>query len=147
MRFRDRADAGRALADVLAQWRGRDAVVLGLPRGGVPVAHAVSVRLGLPLDVVIVRKLGVPFQPELAMGALGEDGVRVLNEGVIAQCHVTALDLAASEARERAELAARAEQFRTIRRREDLTGRTAILVDDGIATGATIAAACAACCC
>jgi dienelactone hydrolase len=117
-------------------------VVLGLPRGGVPVAAEVASHLGLPLDVAIVRKLGVPFQPELAMGAIGEDGVRVINPGVIAQTHVSDRDLAEVEHRERIELLRRVRRFRSVRPREPLVGRTAIIVDDGFATGATASAAC-----
>lgn len=141
--FRNRADGGHALARVLRKWQGSDAVVLGLPRGGIPVAREVAEALGLPLDVVIARKLGVPFQPELAMGAIGEDGVRVLNDGIVAATKVSQHDIEAVEARERIELARRTRRFRAVRRREPLAGRTAIVVDDGVATGATAAAACA----
>src|SRR5580700_6134168 len=98
--FTDRADAGRRLARKLAPLQG-DVVVLGLPRGGVPVAFEVATELGAPLDVIVVRKLGLPTQPELAMGAIGEGGVRILNEAVVQRARVTAADLAAAEERER----------------------------------------------
>ena len=98
MRFENRTDAGRHLAGHLAHLRGEDVVVVGLPRGGVPVAAEVARRLGAPLDVVVVRKLGVPFQPELAMGAIGEGGTRVLNEDVLRDARVTDQEHAAVEA-------------------------------------------------
>lgn len=139
--FRDRTDAGRRLAEHLAAWRGPDVVVLGLPRGGVPVAAEVASALGAPLDVIVVRKLGIPYQPEVAMGAIGEGGVRVLDEALVARAGVTATEVDAVERRERATLEARVERFRSGRERLDLIGRTAIIVDDGIATGATATAA------
>ena len=141
-RFSDRVAAGRQLATRLVHLRGQDVVVLGLPRGGVPVAFEVARVLEAPLDVLVVRKLGVPFQPELAMGAIGEGGVLVLNEDVLARIGVDRTELAAIERRERAELERRALRFRRDRPRASLTGRTAVLVDDGIATGATARAAC-----
>jgi putative phosphoribosyl transferase len=116
-------------------------VVVGLPRGGVPVAAEVADALGAPLDVILVRKLGVPSQPELAMGALGEDGVRVLDNEVLALAHVDPARLAATEARERAELERRAAVFREGRPAHSLAGRTVVVVDDGIATGSTARAA------
>jgi putative phosphoribosyl transferase len=140
--FVDRTDAGRRLADRVAHLRGADVVVLGLPRGGVPVAFEVARRLVAPLDVILVRKLGVPFQPELAMGAVGEGGVLVLNEDVIALAGVDRAELPAIEQRARGELARRAQRFRGNRPRVPLRGRTALVVDDGIATGATARAAC-----
>lgn len=140
-RFRDRTDAGRRLGEHLAAWRGPDVVVLGLPRGGVPVAAEVANALGVPLDIVIVRKLGIPYQPEVAMGAIGEGGVRVLDDVLVARAGVTPAEVDAVERRERATLEARVERFRGGRERLDLTGRTAIIVDDGIATGATATAA------
>jgi putative phosphoribosyl transferase len=140
--FEDRTDAGRRLAEELGHLRGTDTVVLGLPRGGVPVAFEVARALDLPLDVIVVRKLGVPQQPELGMGALGEEGVRVLSPQVVRMSSVSPHELQAVEARERAELERRAERFRAGRPRVPLTGRTALVVDDGIATGSTAAAAC-----
>lgn len=142
MVFTDRADAGRQLATRLRDLRDEPVVVLGLPRGGVPVAAEVARALGAPLDVIVVRKLGVPFQPELGLGAVGEDGVRVLNPAVIWQAAVSEPDLAAVEARERAEVDRRARRYRGDRARLPLPGRTAVIVDDGIATGSTAVAAC-----
>ena len=140
--FADRADAGQQLAERMGHLRGKDVVVLGLPRGGVPVAFEVARSLVAPLDVIVVRKLGLPFQPELAMGAVGEGGVLVVNHDVIALAGIDRSQLAAVEARERAELEIRAQRFRGGRPRVPLEGRTAVLVDDGIATGATARAAC-----
>jgi putative phosphoribosyl transferase len=140
--FADRAEAGRALAALLVHLRGDPVVVLGLPRGGVPVAHEVALALDAPLDVVIVRKLGVPAQPELGMGAVGEDGVLVINREVVWQAGVPAAEVAAAREREQAEVAARAARYRASRPREPLAGRVAVIVDDGIATGATARAAC-----
>jgi putative phosphoribosyl transferase len=139
--FRDRVDAGRRLGEHLAPWRSPDVVVLGLPRGGVPVAAEVASALGAPLDVIVVRKLGIPYQPEVAMGAIGEGGVRVLDEVLVARAGVTSAEVDAVERRERATLESRVERFRAGSDRLDLTGRTAIIVDDGIATGATATAA------
>jgi predicted phosphoribosyltransferase/dienelactone hydrolase len=140
--FIDRIDAGRQLAARLGHLRGQPVVVLGLPRGGVPVAAQVARVLGASLDVIIVRKLGVPYQPELAMGAVGEDGVLVTSREVIDATGITASDLAAVRAREQAEVEARAARYRAGRPRLDLTGKVAVVVDDGIATGATASAAC-----
>ncbi|MCU1467529.1 MAG: phosphoribosyltransferase [Actinomycetia bacterium] len=116
--------------------------MLALPRGGVPVGYEVAVRLGAPLDVILVRKVGLPSQPELAMGAIGEDGVRVINDTVVRQARVSAASFAEVEARERSELERRAARFRGTRPRVPLAGRTALVVDDGIATGSTARAAC-----
>ncbi len=144
MRLPDRVQAGRQLAELLRQQRvtDKDTVVLGLPRGGVPVAYEVATALNLPLDVIIVRKLGAPLQPELAMGAIGEDGVRTLNEEIVAKAGVGPEELAVLEKNQRAELERRVELFRGARPRIPLTGRTALIIDDGIATGSTVRAAC-----
>jgi predicted phosphoribosyltransferase len=143
MAFKNREDAGRRLAKRLAAWHDEDVVVLGLPRGGVPVAYEVALALDAPLDVIIVRKLGVPVQPELGMGALGEDGVRVLNADVIELARIGEHELEAVERRERAEVARRSQQFRGDRPRIPLDGRVVVIIDDGIATGSTARAACA----
>ncbi len=146
--FRDRVDAGRRLAERLlalpeiATLPPDKLVVLGLPRGGVPVAYKVATALGAPLDVILVRKVGVPSQPELAMGAIGEDGARVVNQQVINAARVTNEQFAAVEVRERAELDRRAAHLRGSRPHVPLAGRTALIVDDGIATGSTARAAC-----
>jgi len=140
--FTDRVDAGRRLAGILGQFREQDVVVLGLPRGGVPVAAEVAQALQAPLDLIIVRKLGLPFDPEVAMGAIGEEGVRVLNPRVLALAEVTEAQISAVERRERAVLDARVAEWRGHRPRLDLTGRTALIVDDGVATGSTARAAC-----
>ncbi len=142
MTFADREDAGQRLAERLEYLRGQPVVVLGLPRGGVPVAAQVATRLGAPLDVIIVRKVGVPFQPELAMGAVGEEGAAVTSPDVIAMAGVTDQELATVQSRERAEVTARAARYRAVRPRLDLAGKIAVVVDDGIATGATAKAAC-----
>ncbi len=140
--FTDRVDAGRRLARDLDSLRGTDVVVLGLPRGGVPVAAEVARALDAPLDVIVVRKLGVPFQPELAMGAVGEDGVRVVDAEIFRRAGVTDAELRSVEGREREEVDARVARLRRGRQRVDLKGRTAVIVDDGLATGSTARAAC-----
>jgi len=140
--FEDRVDAGRQLGRRLSGLRGQDLVVLGLPRGGVPVAFEVAAALDAPLDVIVVRKLGLPYQPELAMGAIGEGGAKVLEEHVLAQSRVSGQELQAVEDRERAVLENRVARFRQGRARLDLTGRVAVIVDDGIATGSTARVAC-----
>jgi putative phosphoribosyl transferase len=142
MVFVNRLDAGRRLGARLAHLRGEPVVVLALPRGGVPVGSEVARALGAPLDVIVVRKLGVPTQPELGMGAIGEDGVRIVNENVVRLSGVSEAELTAVETRERAELERRARRFRGDRPRLDLRGSTAVIVDDGIATGSTARAAC-----
>lgn len=144
--FRDRCDAGRRLAAsierMLPALKADRPVVLALPRGGVPVAAEVATVLDAPLDVILVRKLGVPHQPELAVGAIGEGGVRVLNEGVLRAMALDDRELAAVEDRERAELERRAAVYRRGRPGMDLRGHTAVVVDDGIATGSTAHVAC-----
>ena len=142
MTFDDRVAAGRQLATILGDLRDQNPVVLGLPRGGVVVAAEVARALEAPLDAIIVRKLGVPVQPELAMGAIGEDGVRTIVEDVIRRAGIGADDLAAVERRERDELERRSRLYRGEGHRLALGGRTAIVVDDGIATGSTAYAAC-----
>jgi putative phosphoribosyl transferase len=140
--FPNRAEAGRRLAEKLESYAGReDVIVLGLPRGGVPVAYEVAQRLGAPLDVFIVRKLGVPGFEELALGAIASGGVRVLNEDVV-RVLPSANELVESvTARELAELQRREETYRDGRPAPELRGRITILVDDGLATGATMRAA------
>ncbi len=142
MFFTDRDDAGRRLAEALRAYAAEDPVVLGLPRGGVPVAYHAARALGAPLDVVVVRKLGVPYQPELAFGAIGEGGVRVISDDIVRRGRISEADIARVERAEQEELRRRADRFRSGRAPVPLDGRTAIVVDDGIATGATAAAAC-----
>ena len=144
MRFYDRHTAGRALAEKIAALRLRRPVVLGLTRGGVPVAFEVSTLLGAPLDAFVVRKLGVPGQPELALGAVGSGGARALVPEVIEDSGVTEAELAAIEARERAEVTRRETLYRGGRPAPELSGRDVVLVDDGLATGASMRAAVAA---
>lgn len=145
-RFADRAAGGRALAALLVETLSGEApggrlVVLALPRGGVPVAAEVARALDAPLDVLVVRKLGVPGQPELGMGAIGEDGVRVLNDDVVWALRIPADAIARVEARERAELDRRAARYRGGAPMVGIDGATVVLVDDGIATGGTARAA------
>ena len=135
--FTDRRDAGRRLARVFAGRELARPVVLGLPRGGVPVAAELAQVLHAPLDVLVVRKLGLPRQPEVAMGAIGERGARVLYDDVLRYGAVRKSDLEAVERHERAELEARVRRFRGDAPPVDLSGRTAVIVDDGVATGAT----------
>jgi putative phosphoribosyl transferase len=141
MRFRDRAQAGRKLAVRLTHLRDQDPVVVGLPRGGVPVAAEVAAALDVPLDIVLVRKVGAPHRAELAAGAVGEDGVTVRNASVLDDLGLSWEELAPIVERERAEVDRRAETLRTGRARANLRGRTVIVVDDGIATGSTVFAA------
>lgn len=140
--FRDRADAGRALAGKLAHCaRTPDVVVLGLPRGGVPVAYEVAVALGAPLDVFVVRKLGVPGHAELAMGAIADGGVRVVNESVTKSLGLGEAVIDEVAASEGVELARRQLAYRGDRPPLDVSGKVVIVVDDGLATGATMRAA------
>jgi putative phosphoribosyl transferase len=150
MYFKDRVDAGRQLAELIAQQltddpsapQGPAPVILGLPRGGVPVAREVATRLAAPLDIILVRKLGVPAQPELGFGAIGEDGVRVLSAEIMRATGVTEYEASHIEAKARKELDQRTEMFRSVSTPIPLTGRTAVIVDDGLATGSTAIAAC-----
>lgn len=145
MAYRDRADAGRVLAGALGHLAGRDdVVVLALPRGGVPVAAEVARALGAPLDVLLVRKLGVPGQAELAMGAIATGGVRVLNPSVLEPLHIPADDVERVAAREGVELARREQAYRPGRPPLEVAGRVVVVVDDGLATGSTMRAAVAA---
>lgn len=138
--YRDRETAGEALADRLTDYAGRpEVLVLGLVRGGVPVAARVARSLRVPLDVLVVRKLGVPWSPEVGFGALGPGGVRVLNQDVAGRLESADVDRVTSE--EGAELARREARYRAGRPPLNLAGHTAILVDDGLATGATAAVA------
>jgi len=142
-RFRDRREAGELLgAAVATRYAGRDdLLVLGLPRGGVPVAHGVAEALGAPLDVFVVRKLGVPGQEELAMGAIASGGVRVLNRDVLDYLNVSDRAIEAVAIREGRELERRERAFRGNKPPLDIRGRTVIVVDDGLATGSTMRAA------
>jgi putative phosphoribosyl transferase len=140
--FADRVDAGRRLARSLQHLAGEDVIVLGLPRGGVPVAAEVADALHAPLDVVLVRKLGVPVHPELAMGAIGEGGVRVLDQALADRLGVSASEVRRVEEHERRVLDHRSGVLRRGRAPLDLRGRTAIVVDDGVATGSTARVAC-----
>ena len=142
MRFHNRADAGRQLAARLMEFAGRsDVVVLGLPRGGMPVAHEVATRLKVPLDVFLVRKLGVPGQPELAMGAIAAGGVEVLSQDLIRDLAIPLALVEQVAVRERLELERRDVLYRGGRRPVAVRDRTVILVDDGLATGSTMQAA------
>jgi len=140
--FRDRKDAGTELGKRLRGMRlGKEVIVLGLPRGGVPVALEVSMALGAPLDVVVVRKIGAPFNPELALGAVAFGGVTVYNEALLRDLGLVEDDLEDIRSRERVELERRERAYRGARPMPDLAGKTVVLVDDGIATGATMLAA------
>lgn len=145
MLYRDRTEAGRELAQKLAEYRGRgDVVVLGLPRGGVPVAFEVAAALHAPLDVFVVRKLGTPGQPELAMGAIASGGVRVLNHDVVRALGIPDFKIEEVAQAEGEELRRREQQYRGSRPPLDVRDKTVILVDDGLATGSTMRAAAAA---
>ena len=143
MTFRDRSNAGRRLAMALSAYKGRNAVVLALPRGGVPVAAEVAEALDAPLDLILVRKIGVPSQPELAMGAVvdGAAPIIVRNQDVIELSGTTADEFEAVCAKELAEIERRRKLYLGERTRAPITGQVTIVVDDGIATGATTRAA------
>lgn len=142
MLFRDRIEAGQKLAQKLKAYANRqDVIVLGLPRGGVPVAFEVAKALNVPLDVFLVRKLGVPGQSEFAMGAIASGGVRILNREIIEGLHISSEQIALTAAQEQRELERRESTYRGDRPSLDLGDRTVILVDDGLATGATMHAA------
>lgn len=142
MKYADRTEAGRRLAIALEHVRDQDPVVCGLPRGGVPVAYEVALVLGAPLDVIVIRKLGYPGQPELAMGAVGEAGARFLDAALIARAGLSAYELAQLQASAAAEVQRGALLFRNGRPPVSRAGRTVVIVDDGIATGSTARAAC-----
>jgi putative phosphoribosyl transferase len=140
--LKDRTEAGRLLAEKLTVYANReDVIVLGLPRGGVPVAFEIAKKLEAPLDVFVVRKLGVPWQEELAMGAIATGGVRVLNDEVVKAYRISDEEIAGVEAKEKKELERRERAYRGDRSALDVRGRTVILVDNGIATGTTVRAA------
>ena len=143
MSFQDRADAGRQLARALAAYKGQQPVVLALPRGGVSVAAEVAAALDAPLDVILVRKIGVPFQPELAMGAVveGDEPLVVRNEAVIRHAGIGEAAFQAVCDSELAEIERRRQRYLGGRERIEVAGRSAIVIDDGIATGATMRAA------
>lgn len=139
MPFYDRSEAGRRLAEELVKYKGQDVVVFALPRGGLPVAAPIATALDAPLDLLLVRKIGVPFQPELAMGAVadGENPMIVRNEDVIAMAGVSETEFHDVCQRELAEIERRRKLYLGARRRQEASGRVAIVVDDGVATGAT----------
>jgi len=140
-RFRNRRDAGRRLAGKLREYAGRDdVIVLALPRGGVPVAFEIATALQVPLDVFVVRKLGLPWHEELAMGALASGGVRVLDEDLIRVARVSYDDIERVTSIEQAELERRERRYRGDRLFPDVSDKTVILVDDGLATGSTMRA-------
>lgn len=143
MPFHDRVDAGRRLARALAGYKDRRPVVLALPRGGVPVAAEVAEALGAPLDLVLVRKIGVPTQPELAMGAVvdGAEPIVVRNDDIVRCTHVSEMDFRMIRDAELAEIERRRMRYIGTRTRADPAGRVVIVVDDGVATGATVQAA------
>lgn len=139
--FKDREDAGRQLARALAPLRAEEPLVLALPRGGVVVGYQVAQALGAPLDVIVVRKLGAPFNPELGIGAIAPDGVRVLDDRTVELLGLSKAQLAAPEERERSEMERRIRRYRGDRPPPPVEGRTVVLVDDGLATGVSLRAA------
>ncbi len=143
MSFKDRSEAGRKLAAALAGFKDQHPVILALPRGGVPVAAEVAAVLNAPLDLILVRKIGVPFQPELAMGAVVDGGTPIIvrNEDVIRLAGIDEAEFKAICDTELAEIERRRQRYLGSRERADVSGRTAIVIDDGVATGATTRAA------
>ena len=143
MSFKDRSDAGRKLAKALAGYKDQEPVILALPRGGVPVAAEVATMLNAALDLILVRKVGVPFQPELAMGAVVDGGAPIIvrNDDVIGLAGIDEFDFKAICDSELAEIERRRQRYLGSRERVDISGRTAIVIDDGVATGATTRAA------
>ena len=139
--FYDRRDAGRQLAERLLPYRERDPIVLGIPRGGVPVGYEVSRALGCPLDVIVPRKLPIPWSPEAGFGAIMPDGTRVLNERMVRQLGLSADEITEIADEVLAEVGRREKAFRGDRPPVEVAGKTAILVDDGLATGYTMIAA------
>jgi predicted phosphoribosyltransferase len=142
MKFKDRREGGEKLAKELSDYADRDdVIILGLPRGGVPVAYEVAKELNAPLDVFLVRKIGVPGQEELAMGAIASGGGRVLNDDILRSLNISDDDIRRVEEKEREELERREREFRGDRGELDVRNKTVILVDDGLATGASMRAA------
>ena len=140
-RFNDRTDAGKRLTEKLENYQGTDAVVFAIPRGGVPVASAVAIRLGLKLDLVIPRKIPIPYNPEAGYGAVTEDGVIVLNEPLVAELNLSKSQIQRQAEEVRAEIERRSALFRSRLPRQDIQGKTAIIIDDGLASGFTMMAA------
>lgn len=141
MRFRDRTDAGRQLADLLTEYGAESPLVLGLPRGGIPVAHEVARKLGAPLDVWVVRKVGAPGQPELGLGAVAEGGALFLDREMMRSLGFSETEVMQTAEREAQEVMVRIGRFRGAHPSPEISGRTVILVDDGVATGGTVRAA------
>jgi predicted phosphoribosyltransferase len=139
--FQDRADAGRWLAKALAQYRGKDVIVFGIPRGGVPVAIEVAEKLGAPLDIIIPRKIAIPFNTEAGYGAVTEEGAIVLNEPLVSQLGLTKQQIEIQAESVRAEIARRSAIYRAKLKAPSVEAKTAIIIDDGLASGFTMAAA------